>query len=161
MLRMIVRAPRRTTAIANSRPTPRPTQTNTDNRHDSNRQHDDDNTDEGDSATSDHAPTAPPTHDDETTPESLEPWVQWIKRATHDAEAAIERLRIKDWVSICEATKVEVGSKNEHNRRARMDPAGDPMDAATRPGISCKAEAGTPENEMDRRRPKPRRESYG
>ena len=37
--------------------------------------------------------------DDDANVDTLEPWVDWIKRATHKAEAATAKLRINDWVS--------------------------------------------------------------
>eukprot|EP00959_Pyramimonas_sp_CCMP1952_P408532 8562091-Pyramimonas_sp.AAC.1 len=29
----------------------------------------------------------------------LEPWVDWVRRATHDAEHRVARLNLRDWVA--------------------------------------------------------------
>ena len=43
--------------------------------------------------------TAPRAYDGQDAEDYLEPWVDWVKRATRKAEAAMEKLRITDWVS--------------------------------------------------------------
>eukprot|EP00973_Karenia_brevis_P074681 10377940-Karenia_brevis.AAC.1 len=37
--------------------------------------------------------------DDEEDDNSLEPWVAWITRATHEAEAAAQKTHVRNWVS--------------------------------------------------------------
>eukprot|EP00973_Karenia_brevis_P027228 3756343-Karenia_brevis.AAC.1 len=32
--------------------------------------------------------------------DTLEPWVEWVRRCTHEAEQQLERLCIQDWVSM-------------------------------------------------------------
>eukprot|EP00973_Karenia_brevis_P011725 1586795-Karenia_brevis.AAC.1 len=37
---------------------------------------------------------------DDTKTETLEPWVEWIKRATHQAEERARKLNVEDWVMV-------------------------------------------------------------
>ena len=41
---------------------------------------------------------APESQDGEDEQNELEPWVEWIRRVTHDAEATLQKLNIKTWV---------------------------------------------------------------
>jgi hypothetical protein len=43
--------------------------------------------------------------------EVLEPWVEWITRVTHEAEARLSKCNIEDWVTLCRRQKWQWGSK--------------------------------------------------
>ena len=46
--------------------------------------------------------TSEPDHDTtvENSTENLEPWVDWIRRSTHEAERRMKELKLEDWVSL-------------------------------------------------------------
>ena len=46
--------------------------------------------------------TSEPDHDTtvENCTENLEPWVDWIRRSTHEAERRMKELKLEDWVSL-------------------------------------------------------------
>ena len=102
MLRMIVRVPRRTSAnTITQAPQPAP-EYQTNNQYDDAHQNSDEDDDDGcdvDSMPPDPTPNVYDDDDDDVNDVILELWVDWIKRATHKAEAAIAKLRINDWVS--------------------------------------------------------------
>ena len=89
MLRMILSAPRRRVT------TPQP---------DHALQSQDGQTDEHSSQTTESPDVC--INDDE-----LEPWVDWIRRSTHEAELQLRRLHIDDWVTIQRRRKWECASR--------------------------------------------------
>eukprot|EP00959_Pyramimonas_sp_CCMP1952_P392067 8215774-Pyramimonas_sp.AAC.1 len=93
---MIVKVLRR--IVSNTQPIPRADE----DRHSNDGQHDDahEHSDDDDGHDVDSTPdTAPRADDAEDAEYYLEPWVDWVKRATRAAEAAMEKLRITDRVS--------------------------------------------------------------
>ena len=59
----------------------------------------------------------------------LEPWVDWIKRVTHEAEAKLESLEIESWVNTCRrrkwqwaATLTQMDTSRWAKRAATWDP---------------------------------------
>ena len=90
------------------------------------------------STTSDHKPSPPnlePT-------ECLEPWVDWIKRCTHEIEERVRKLRLEDWVTLQRrrkwryARKVLLANSHEWNTAAlHWDPTLDhKLNTHRRPG---------------------------
>ena len=98
MLRMIVRVPRRRSTQTTTQATQQPpgNQTSSQNDH---QNIDSDDDDDGCDVDSVQPELTPPADDEEEAAEFLEPWVDWIKRATQKSEAAITRLRINSWAS--------------------------------------------------------------
>ena len=65
--------------------------------------HDDsDNDSDADDADSSTSPTPLPPPADDT---ALEPWVDWVRRCTHEAERHLSRLGIQDWNTIQQQRK--------------------------------------------------------
>ena len=101
MLRMILHAPRRKHNQENTPPRTtattqqlQPEPTNDDTQE----QNSDEDDDDVDSIDLTHTPPQP---QDETEPlDDLEPWVDWIRRCTHEAEAHMTKLNLDDWVSL-------------------------------------------------------------
>jgi len=101
MIRMILHAPRRkhhnenTTLQQTQHPTP-PQTPRTEPMTPSLNDSDDSGSDADSSPPTPHKPPQP--DDDATT--DLEPWVDWIRRCTHEAETRMKKLKLDDWVTI-------------------------------------------------------------
>ena len=91
---------------------------------------------------------------DETVPahldseDGLEPWVDWIKRCTHHAEARMEKLGLDDWITIQRKRKWQWASKlanttldTWHAPAIRWDPS---LMCATSGGSYPKRQTGHP-----------------
>ena len=90
---------------------------------------DDDDDRDVDSTTS----TPPPPDHDDTNNGDMEPWVDWIRRCTHDVEAKMRRLKLDDWITMQRrrkwrwARKVALAPQCDWMAMAlRWDPTGDP-----------------------------------
>jgi hypothetical protein len=101
MLRMIVRVLRRTSASSSPKASQQALEHLTNDQHDTAYQNSCEEDDHGCDVDSNPPDPTPNIHDDDDEANAvvLEPSVDWIKRATHKAEAAIAKLRIDDWVS--------------------------------------------------------------
>ena len=102
MIRLIIGTPRRhTTPSTSSNDATNPPATphhnkNTNNNHDND---DDDEDDPGSDVTSN--PSNPSTQDaDIEDKELLEPWIDYIRRATHVAEHTASKLHIEEWTTV-------------------------------------------------------------
>ena len=72
--------------------------------------------------------------------EELEPWVEWIKRATHDVEEKCKNLDITSWVDKARGLKRSLAQRiisQEASRWSRQVLAWDPE--LHFPGLVCKA----------------------
>ena len=73
---------------------------------------------------------------------NLEPWVDWIRRCTHEAEACMTKLRIDDWITLQRRRKMKWAQKLTNDAHdtwttaaIRWDPTLDAhMNAKRRPG---------------------------
>ena len=119
MLRMILNSPRRQNATPSElRPAGNyttTTQHDIDNQSTTNNDGDDsDSMDaDADSDVSNHT-LLPATVDDE---ETLEPWIDWIRRCTHEAEAQMTSLGIQDWVAEQRRREMAMGTESCHRRQ--------------------------------------------
>ena len=43
--------------------------------------------------------------------DELEPWVDWVRRTTHEAEARLKKLNFDDWVTVHQRVKIEWAQK--------------------------------------------------
>ena len=43
--------------------------------------------------------------------DELEPWVDWVRRTTHEAEARLKKLNLDDWVTVHQRVKIEWARK--------------------------------------------------
>ena len=90
-----------------------------------------------------HAKTDSESLDNEDAPpeETLEPWVEWVKRCTHNVEARLAALQLEDWVSIQRgrkwqwAYKIANDSSKWSGKAALWNPGCDPKcNAYRKPG---------------------------
>ena len=97
MIRMIVRVPRRTTSTTGPQTESQANDASASIHDDDDNHCDDDDDDSGCDVDSVPPDPTPAIHDDEDTTDNLEPWVEWIQRATHKAEETMAKLNINDW----------------------------------------------------------------
>jgi hypothetical protein len=99
ILRMILHLPRHTTTNTTD-DRPQNTATQPTNETEQPPQPHEESTDSGSDVDS-NAPTPMiPPADDINVPEQIEPWSDWIKRCTHEAEARMTSLRLDDWTTL-------------------------------------------------------------
>ena len=90
----------------------------------------------------------PETQDSESEQNELEPWVDWIRRVTHEAEATLKRLNIKTWVEQARTRKwrwaANVLCRHGEERWARVAFHWDPRMHYDAPRPSARRKAGGP-----------------
>ena len=106
MLRMILGAPRRRELAELTHTTTVHDPTSTTNLNTSTTDNTDTHNDDTDSDTT--TPRRFPPDDSDIT---LEPWVDWIRRCTHDVERILTQLGIQDWISIHRQRKSKFANK--------------------------------------------------
>ena len=83
---------------------------------------------------------------------ALEPWVDWIKRVTHNVEDTLERLKIRTWNEQARKRKWRFAAELQWKRRAKVVAHRIAMEPSTALGcttIDCATQTGKTEFKVD------------